>query len=103
MQLIIKNDKLQKYQDHVQINTTLSAKDKQLYDRFFFAFTQLLDGLSERKVVELPINCPSNLGQNGQIEKVRTYSGGHGLALINRRTDTKIDLKKSKNNVENSL
>lgn len=42
-------------------------------------------------------------GQNRQIEKVRTYSGGRGLLLIDRRTVTEIEPEESENNVENSL
>lgn len=49
MQLIVKDDKLQKYRDHIQTGAELAGKDKELFDRYFFAFS-LLDGLSERKV-----------------------------------------------------
>lgn len=63
MQLIIKDDKLQKYRDHVQIGKDLFGKDKEMFDRYFFAFSQLLDGLSERKVVELLMFCPAHLGR----------------------------------------
>lgn len=79
MNLIVKDDKLQKYRDHIQVNAALSAKDKELYDRFFFAFTQLLDGLSERKVVELLMNCPAPIGQLSQSQAYNTVNGAQEI------------------------
>lgn len=75
MQLIVKEDKLQKYRDHIQIATELSEKDKELFNRYFFAFTNLLEGLSERKVVELLMNSPLPLGQLGQSQAYNVVNG----------------------------
>lgn len=75
MQLIIKEDKLRKYRDHIQVGSSLSEKDKELFDRYFFAFTNLLDGLSERKVVELLMNAPDPLGQIGQSQAYNVVNG----------------------------
>lgn len=75
MQLIVKEDKLQKYRDHIQVGSNLSEKDKELFDRYFFAFTNLLEGLSERKVVELIMNCPEPLGQLGQSQAYNVVNG----------------------------
>ncbi|WP_254562155.1 hypothetical protein [Dyadobacter diqingensis] len=79
MQLIIKEDKLQRYRDHVQAGTSLSEKDKELFDRYFFAFTNLLDGLSERKAVELLMNCPAPLGQLSQSQAYNVVNGAQEI------------------------
>lgn len=79
MQLIVKDEKLQKYRDHVQQGTDLYGKDKELFDRYFFAFSQLLDGLSERKVVELLMNCPAPLGQLGQSQAYNVVNGAQEI------------------------
>lgn len=79
MQLQIKDDKLQKYRDHVQTGVDLYGKDKELFDRYFFAFSQLLDGLSERKVVELLMNCPAPLGQLGQSQAYNVVNGAQEI------------------------
>jgi len=79
MQLIVKEDKLQKYRDHVQNGLDLTGKDKEMFDRFFFAFTNLLDGLSERKVVELLMFCPAPLGQLGQSQAYNIVNGAQEI------------------------
>ena len=68
MQLTIKDDKLQKYRDHISRGSDLAGKDKEIFTRYFFAFTQMLDGLSERKVVELLMNTPAPIGQLSQSQ-----------------------------------
>lgn len=40
MQLTIKDDKLQKYRDHVRVGVSLSEKNKEMFDRFFFCLHQ---------------------------------------------------------------
>lgn len=79
MQLIVKDDKLQKYRDHVRIGISLSEKDKEMFDRFFFAFTNLLDGLSERKTVELLMTCPAPLGQLSQSQAYNVVNGAQEI------------------------
>lgn len=79
MQLIIKEDKLQKYRDHIQIGGELTVKDKVLFDRYFFAFTQLLDGKSERQVVELLMNTPEPIGQLKQSQAYNVVNGAQEI------------------------
>ncbi|WP_439558211.1 hypothetical protein [Dyadobacter sp.] len=75
MQLIVKDDKLQKYRDHIQTGTDLTGKDKALFDRYFFAFTLLLDGFSERKVVESLMFSPAPVGQLSQSQAYNVVNG----------------------------
>lgn len=42
MQLIVKDDKLLKYRDDVERDHDLAGKDKDLLDRYFFAFMKVL-------------------------------------------------------------
>lgn len=79
MQLVVKDDKLQKYRDHVRVGGSLSEKDKEMFDRFFFAFTNLLDGLSERKTVELLMTCPAPLGQLSQSQAYNVVNGAQEI------------------------
>ena len=79
MQLTIKDDKLQKYRDHVQQGSDLAGKDKELFDRYFFAFSQLMDGLSERKVVELLMSCPAPLGRISQSQAYNVVNGAQEI------------------------
>jgi hypothetical protein len=79
MQLIVKEDKLQKYTDHIQTGVELTGKDKVLFDRYFFAFTQLLDGKSERQTVELLMNTPEPLGKLGQSQAYNVVNGAQEI------------------------
>jgi len=79
MNLIIKEDKLQKYRDHIQTGGELTVKDKKLFDRYFFTFTQLLNGKSERQVVELLMNVPDPLGG---LKQGQTYNVVNGAQEI---------------------
>lgn len=75
MQLIVKDDKLQKYRDHIQQGRELGEADKKYFDRYFFAFTLLLDGLSERKVVESLMYSPNPLGGLSQSMAYNVVNG----------------------------
>lgn len=79
MQLIVKEDKLQKYRDHIQTGGDLTVKDKILFDRYFFAFTQLLDGKSERQVVELLMNVPDPIGGLKQSQAYNVVNGSQEI------------------------
>jgi hypothetical protein len=50
-----------------------------MFDRFFSAFTNLMDGLSERKVVELLMSCPTPLGQAGQSQAYNIVNGAQEI------------------------
>lgn len=75
MQLIVKDDKLQKFRDHIQTGTELGEADKKYFDRYFFAFTLLLDGMSERKVVESLMHSPSPIGGLSQSMAYNVVNG----------------------------
>jgi hypothetical protein len=75
MQLIVKDDKLQRYRDHIQTGKELGEADKKYFDRYFFAFTLLLDGLSERKVVESLMFSPEPLGGLSQSMAYNVVNG----------------------------
>ncbi|WP_353720316.1 hypothetical protein [Dyadobacter sp. 676] len=75
MQLIVKDDKLQKYRDHIQTGTELGEADKKYFDRYFFAFTLLLDGMSERKVVESLMHSPPPVGGLSQSMAYNVVNG----------------------------
>ncbi|WP_342086078.1 hypothetical protein [Dyadobacter sp. OTU695] len=75
MQLIVKDDKLQKYRDHIQTGAELAEADKRYFDRYFFAFTLLLDGLSERKVVETLMFSPEPIGRLSQSHAYNVVNG----------------------------
>ncbi|MCE6987474.1 hypothetical protein [Dyadobacter sp. CY323] len=75
MQLIVKDDKLQKYRDHIQTGAELTGKDKELFERYFFAFSLLLDGLSERKVVETLMFSPAPIGNLSQSHAYNIVNG----------------------------
>lgn len=79
MQLIVKDDKLQRFRDHVQVGTDLTIKEKEIFDRYFFAFSNLLDGLSERKVVDLLMNCPPPLGRLSQSQAYNVVNGAQEI------------------------
>lgn len=75
MQLIVKDDKLQKFRDHIQTGTELGEADKKYFDRYFFAFTLLLDGMSERKVVESLMHSPAPIGGLSQSMAYNVVNG----------------------------
>lgn len=75
MQLIVKDDKLQRYRDHIQTGKELGEADKKYFDRYFFAFTLLLDGLSERKVVETLMFSPAPVGGISQSMAYNVVNG----------------------------
>ncbi|WP_031527024.1 hypothetical protein [Dyadobacter crusticola] len=75
MQLIVKEDKLQRYRDHIQTGKELGEADKKYFDRYFFAFTLLLDGLSERKVVETLMFSPPPVGGISQSMAYNVVNG----------------------------
>ena len=75
MNLILREDKIAKYRDHIEKGAKLTAKEKQVFDRYFFAFTQLLDGLSERQVVELLMICPEPIGGLSQSSAYNVVNG----------------------------
>ena len=79
MQLIVKENKLQKYRNHIQEGAPLSTKDTELFDRYFFTFTNLLDGLSERKVVELLMYSPVPLGGISQSQAYNVVNGAQEI------------------------
>lgn len=89
MQLAIKDDKLQRYRDHIQRGTDLPGKDKTLFDRYFFAFTNLMDGLSERRVVELLMNCPAPLGQLSQSQAYNVVNASQEIFGVLNFSNTK--------------
>lgn len=62
MQLIVKDDKLQKFRDHIQTGTELGEAKKKYFDRYFFAFTLLVDGTSKRKLIESLMHSPPPIG-----------------------------------------
>lgn len=79
MQLIVKEDKLQRYRQHVLTGIELSGKDKVMFDRYFFAFSQLLDGQSERQTVVHLMNLPEPLGGIGQSQAYNIINGAHEI------------------------
>lgn len=79
MQLIVKDDKLQKYRDHVQHGHSLAAKDKLIFDRYFYAFHQLLDGNSERQVVKLLLNMGEPIGGVSQSQAYNIVNGAQEI------------------------
>jgi hypothetical protein len=89
MQLIVKDDKLQKYRDHVQHGLGLSTKDKSVFDRYFYAFHQLLDGQSERQVVKLLMNLPEPMGGVSQSQAYNIVNGAQEIFGV-------LDLSNSK-------
>ena len=91
MQLIVKDDKLQKYRDHVQSGIDLSGKDKEMFERYFFAFTQMMDGLSERRVVELLMNCPAPIGKLSQSHAYNVVNGAQEIfGILNFNNSKKL-------------
>jgi hypothetical protein len=89
MQLTIKEDKFQKYRDHVQAGTDLFGKDKEMFNRYFFAFTNMLDGLSERRVVELLMNCPAPIGQLSQSQAYNVVNASQEIFGILNFSESK--------------
>lgn len=79
MQLIVKEDKLQRYRAHVMTGQELNGKDKVMFDRYFFAFSQLLDGQSERQTVVHLMNLPEPLGGVGQSQAYNIINGAHEI------------------------
>lgn len=75
MNLVLKEDKIMRYRDHIEKGTTLTVKEKQVFDRYFFAFSQLLDGLSERQVVELLMMYPEPIGGLSQSMAYNVVNG----------------------------
>ena len=89
MQLVVKDDKLQKYRDHVQHGAGLSPRDKLIFDRYFYAFHQLLDGCSERQVVNLLVNLDEPLGGVSQSHAYNIVNGAQEIFGV-------LDLSNSK-------
>lgn len=75
MKLVLKEDKISKYRDHIEKGSSLTVKEKEVFDRYFFAFSQLLDGLSERQVVELLMMYPAPIGGLSQSMAYNVVNG----------------------------
>ncbi len=75
MKLVLKEDKISKYRDHIEKGSSLTVKEKEVFDRYFFAFSQLLDGLSERQVVELLMMYPTPIGGLSQSMAYNVVNG----------------------------
>lgn len=53
MELAIKDDRLERYRDHLHKGVELTDKEQDMMQRYNFAYTQLCDGESQREVVKL--------------------------------------------------
>lgn len=94
MQLVVRDDKLHKYREHLQTGLELKGKDKEMFDRFFYAFSQLLDGASERQVVKSLMNAPAPLGGISQSQAYNIINGSQEVFGAIDMADTKKKAKR---------
>ncbi|UHG93341.1 hypothetical protein [Spirosoma oryzicola] len=69
---VFKEDRLERYRDHLMTDRPLEEKELAMFQKYFFAYSHLCDGLSERQVVKAIMAVGTyNLSQSQAYNIVR--------------------------------
>ncbi|MFC5413135.1 hypothetical protein ACFPMF_27690 [Larkinella bovis] len=84
MELIPKEDRLERFRDHLHREVPLAEKDQLLMQRYNFAYTQLCDGESSREVVKLLMSayCLSQSQSYNIVNDALSIFGGNPTKAI---------------------
>lgn len=85
MELAIKDDRLERYRNHLHRGSSLTEKELEAMQRYTFAYTQFCDGESQREVVNLLISTYSisqSMAYNIVNDTLAVFGGNPSKAIL---------------------